>query len=407
MDQGIIVAILSVLFYLVNLLSGGSGQPIQSLDPPAVQQSYQVLGQSGMLVAEQITVRSAPSHEAKALGTVNQKNDSLVILDYTPGWYKIRPNSGPQGWVPEYAVSITPTERIELNKMVLGFFTPTSSTYDSLLDSSPHLTGVSPLGWELDSYGNITANFDPAEMGRSLYFAGNQELNTYAHLNVANFPTKLLGNEYLQTNTINQLVDMVDEWGLKGLVINFAQTIPDDQTELVGFVKALADQMKQKGLQTLVSLSWDPQVDYAPIAAAVDHIILQTGKVEVTAGPITALPELEAALQEMVQHVPPNKIILSLITSGFSWARSGLPQELSHGEVLALAARQGASVKWDPESMSPYFSYGNGQEVWFENRYSLKYKFELISKYKLGGVALRNLGQEDPEIWDTLDSLIR
>ncbi|HBG01979.1 MAG TPA: glycoside hydrolase, partial [Firmicutes bacterium] len=57
-----------------------------------------------------------------------------------------------------------------------------------------------------------------------------------------------------------------------------------------------------------------------------------------------------------------------------------------------MAAKQGASVKWDTDSKTPYFIY-NGGEVWFENRYSLKNKIDLAEDFNLGGLALQNLGQ--------------
>ena len=79
---------------------------------------------------------------------------------------------------------------------------------------------------------------------------------------------------------------------------------------------------------------------------------------------------------------------------------------LSHEQVMDLAARQGAKIRWDSVSMTPYFHYGNGHEVWFENRYSMKYKLELVAKYNLAGAALGNLGQEDPEIWDSAAELL-
>ena len=68
---------------------------------------------------------------------------------------------------------------------------------------------------------------------------------------------------------------------------------------------------------------------------------------------------------------------------------------------MELAAAQGAKIRWDSASLTPYFQYGNGREVWFENRYSLKQKLELVSKYKLAGTALVNLGQEDPAVWES------
>lgn len=406
MDQGIIVAILSILFYLANLLGGGAGQPIQSLDPPAMQQSYQVLGQAGEIVVDSITVRSGPSSETEALGTVHKENGKLILLDQTEGWYRIRPNIGPTGWVPAYAVSITPTQREEQNQMVLGVYTPGTSAYGSLIENGPNLTSVAPFGWKLDSYGGLVANFDPQEMGRSLYFAGNQELKSYGHVELSSNPSRILNNAYLQENSKEQLVNMVEEWGLKGLLIELNYVPGSEQAQLFEFIKSLATTLESKGFKTLLGLPWNEDIDYLAASKVVDYIVLRSATEKNAPGPLAPLPELEASLKAISKTVDPNKIILALETSGLDWSRTGTSEKLSHEEVLELAARQGANVRWDADSMSPYFQYGNGREVWFENRYSLKYKLELVPKYRLGGIALLNLGQEDPEVWATISSLI-
>ncbi len=124
-------------------------------------------------------------------------------------------------------------------------------------------------------------------------------------------------------------------------------------------------------------------------------------------GPSAAQPELDRMLAEVTQAVQAGKIILALPTSGLDWPRAGQARVLSHAEVMELAAAQGAKIRWDSASLTPYFQYGNGREVWFENRYSLKQKLELVSKYKLAGTALVNLGQEDPAVWESAAALLR
>ncbi len=88
---------------------------------------------------------------------------------------------------------------------------------------------------------------------------------------------------------------------------------------------------------------------------------------------------------------------------GLDWPETGQPTVLSHGgEVLELAARRGADIKWDNASQTPYFRYGAGHEVWFENRYSIKHKLELAAEFRLAGVAFMQFGLEDPDVWNVL-----
>lgn len=403
MNQGIIVAILSILFYLTNLLGGGTGQPMQPVDPPTKQQSYYVLGQGGKITADSATVRSGPSSEAEPLGTV-KKHTRVTILDQNDNWYKIRPEIGSEGWIPEYVLTIQANQPKEEGQEILGYYPGGEMAYESLLNNGSRLTGVAPLGWELDSYGGLKADFDPEDMGRSLYFAGNQELRTYALVRVASSPSRLITTPYLQENSINQIINMLEEWGLTGVLLDLAYIPGTEQPQLFQFVETLATKLDQKSLRTILALPWDASIDYATASAAVDYLVLNSTAQQRggNPGPSGAVSEMEVMLQEVVELVIPQKIILTIATGGLDWPRSGLPQPLSHKEILALAASQGASVKWDPEARTPFFKYGAGNEVWFENHYSVKYKLELAQKYNLGGIALLNLGQEDPEIWERL-----
>lgn len=402
MNQGIIVGILSILFYLTNLLGGGQGQPIKHVDPPMSQQSYAVLGQSGTIIADRVTLRRSPSGDAQALGTAI-KGAPIIILDKKDNWYKIRPRSGVEGWIPDYALAVQETVPSQPDQVVLGFYPGGELAYDSLLANGTKLTGLSPLGWQLDRYGKLDASFDPEEVGRSLYFAGNREMDTYAHVRIAANPSRLLEADYLREDTINRLLSVVDEWGLKGVVLDLAYVPGSEQAELFRFLEATSAKLRQEEKTTMVALPWDATIDYETAANAVDYLILKTAAEPVhgQVGPRASAPEVEAMVQEIVGRVTPDKIILSISTGGVHWSRTGIPQSFSHQDVLELAAKQGASVKWDTDSKTPYFIY-NGGEVWFENRYSLKYKIDLAEDFNLGGLALQNLGQEDAEIWTRL-----
>ncbi|MDI9440311.1 MAG: glycosyl hydrolase family 18 protein [Limnochordia bacterium] len=406
MARGVIVTLLSILFYFTTLLGGQAPHPVEPMAPPAQQRTYEVLGQTALLAADAVTVRSGPSAEADALGVIKKDTARVIILDHQAGWYKVHLSSGLSGWVPEHALTIVPSVPKPLDRLIVGYFEPGEAAYDTLLAHSTKLTATAPLGWSLDSYGGITADFDPQEMGRSLYFAGNQELLTFAHVRVPASPTRLLSSAYLQQQAISQLVNVVAEWGLKGLIIHFDYVPEGEQYELFSFLQGLQAELAAKGGRTLVSFPWDENLDYAAASRAADYVVLQGSRDTKEPGPLAALVELDQMLAAITKTVDARKIILALSTSGLDWPRTGGAQVLSHEQVMDLAARQGAKIRWDSVSMTPYFHYGNGHEVWFENRYSMKYKLELVAKYNLAGAALGNLGQEDPEIWDSAAELL-
>lgn len=402
MNQGILVSILSIFLYLSSLLGGGQGQPIESLDPPLGQQSYAVLGRSGVVAVDRITLRRSPSLEAQALGTVTREA-KVTVLDHIENWYKIRPRTGVEGWVPDYAVIVQESVETGGDQIVLGFFPGGLLAYESLLENGAKLTGLSALGWELDRYGKLSASFDHEEMGRTLYLAGNREMDTYAHIRLAVEPSYLLELEHLQQDTLAQILDLVDEWGLKGVLLDLAYLPGSEQNALFGFLNNLADNLRQEGKKSMAALPWDASIDYGAAGEAVDYLVLKTSPDPLPGQPGSgaSTAEVEAMLQEITASVAPETLILGLSTGGIHWPRSGLPRSLSHQEVLELAAQEGARVKWDTASKLPFFTY-NGGEVWFENRYSLQYKMDLAEEFRLGGLALFNLGQEDDQIWARL-----
>lgn len=407
MNRGAVVALLSFLFYFTTILGGEAPQPVETLVPPAEQASYEVLGQAAQIALDAVTVRSAPSAQAEALGVIKKDTPRVLILDKQDGWYRIRPSSGPTGWVPEHAVAITHTAPKLLDQIVLGFYEPGGAAYETLLEHSDKLTAVAPLGWSLDSYGGLNAGFDPQEMGRSLYFAGNQELLTFAHVQLNHNPAPMLQSPALQRNAISRLGQIVEEWGVNGLILHLAYTPSAEQAELFAFAAALRQELAARGGRLLLSLPFKDGLDYGAAAQAGDYLVLRSAPELTEPGPSAAQPELDRMLAEVTQAVQAGKIILALPTSGLDWPRAGQARVLSHAEVMELAAAQGAKIRWDSASLTPYFQYGNGREVWFENRYSLKQKLELVSKYKLAGTALVNLGQEDPAVWESAAALLR
>lgn len=402
MNQGIIAAVLSILFYLTSLLSGGQGQAIQPAEPPVTQQSYTVIGQAGTVVADRITVRHSPSADGKPLGTVS-RNTSLTILDQSGSWYKIRPRLGTEGWVPDFAVAVRDVQRQETDFRILGFYPGGDEAYESLIENGAKLSGIAPLGWRLDSYGQLSADpgFAPEEVGRSLYFAGNQKMDTFAHVQVGASPSPLLSDEKLQADSIRQFLAAISEWGLKGALVDIDYIPQAEQQELFEFLKTLKAKLGQEGLTVIVALPWNENIDYELAAEAGNYIVLKANAPD-QPGPLTPYPEARAMLEEVTSALPADKIILAVTTGGTAWSEAGSPVSLSHREVLELAAQEGASIKWDANAKTPYFQCGSGRRVWFENRYSIKYKLDLAEEFGLGGLALKNLGEEDSEIWARL-----
>ncbi|HHY15804.1 MAG TPA: SH3 domain-containing protein [Firmicutes bacterium] len=398
MGKAVIVAFLSILFYLTNLLGGGQ-QQLPPVNEPAVQHSYGVLGQQAIVLPERAVLRHAPDSQGEIVGTIMQ-NEAVLILDERAGWYKIKPESQTEGWIPKYAVGLTQVEKSTSEKIILGYYSGEQQAYESLLAQSPQLTGIAPLRWRLTQDGTVLNEFEPEKIGRGLYFAGNQKLGTYAYLGLPPDPEAFLDQDVLWADSFAAIENAITEWGLKGVLLDSGALT---QKRLFDFASGLRTHLREQGLLTLLALEWEQELDWAAAAEGADLIIVNTADLTAAAaGPLASTADVREMLSSIVQKTAPEKIILGLANVGLDWSETGQPTVLSHGEVLELAARRGADIKWDNASQTPYFRYGAGHEVWFENRYSIKHKLELAAEFRLAGVAFMQFGLEDPDVWNVL-----
>ena len=86
----------------------------------------------------------------------------------------------------------------------------------------------------------------------------------------------------------------------------------------------------------------------------------------------------------------PERVLLGLAGYGYDWPREGTARSLTHPQVMALFEEQrrltpGLTLRWDGTAKSPYFHYGSGNQVWFENRESHGAKLQIAEPVRPGG----------------------
>lgn len=433
MGQSIIAVVLTILFYITSLFGGGTSNtsvPNQYQYTPSQQEqsSSSIIGQTAVVLGNKVTVRSGPGTDYTAVSSVD-KGLEVTLLEAKDGWYKVRFASGQNGWIAGYLLNVLPYSSVLKNstsgKMVLGYYLLNNQSYESMLENSQVLTGIAPWSWELDSYGGLQASFDEEKLGETLQFAGNKGLETYALIhNLQNgyfdsqTATNLLNNSIAQERAINNIYQTLLDWGMKGVNIDLENVPAKDRELLTDFIRKLSQKLRTADLITTIAVpaktvddlnnNFSGAYDYEALSQYADYIVIMAYDQHYSKGdpgPISSIEWVEQVIDFALSKTSKDKIILGIPGYGYNWSKTG-GTGVTYEQAMELAAQEGVSVKWHSQYKVPYFSYGNGNQVWFENRYSTKYKLDLVKKYDLAGIALWRLGQEDPAVWETISKAL-
>jgi spore germination protein len=220
---------------------------------------------------------------------------------------------------------------------------------------------------------------------------------------------------------IESIVTLVRQEDFAGIDIDYEELAADDRDAFSRFIARLADALhaEDKILSVDVFAKSSDQgyddrneaQDYAALGRAADQVRLmaydwhwQSGP----AGPIAPAGWVRSALSYAVSEIPAEKVVLGIPTYGYAWAGP----VGSEGRLVSWLAAYGLSqeldvpVQWDETAQSPWFMYQDDQGVdhtiWFENSQSITAKLELAQTYRIGGVFVWLVGDEDDGIWPVI-----
>lgn len=223
--------------------------------------------------------------------------------------------------------------------------------------------------------------------------------------------SKILNNENLTTNFLNNILRKVKEKNYKGVNIDFEYVKEDDKDVYEAFMKKAYSFFKNQRYYFTTSLA--PKVsknqegllytahNYEVAGKNNDLIILMTyewGYTYSESMPVSPLNKVESVLKYAVSEIQSNKILMGIPNYGYDYTlpyeKGKAAKSLTLDDARELAFNNNAEIKYYKEAETPYFKYKKDDvlhEVQYDNAYSFYKKLELIDEYNLGGISIWTL----------------
>ncbi|USB33987.1 S-layer homology domain-containing protein [Paenibacillus sp. YPG26] len=230
----------------------------------------------------------------------------------------------------------------------------------------------------------------------------------------------ILTDQARSAAAIKLIGDLVRNYSLDGINLDFENVYPSDRAALTSFVRNLAVRLHQEEAVLSVCVSpdlgtdWTEAFDYAALGAAADYMVLM-GYDEhwgggSTAGSVSSLPWLQRGLDRLVAVVPAGKVILALplYTRDWSLNRNGAAvssAELTLIQQNRLVAQYGLRPKWNGGIQQYTAEYTSGavrHRIWMEDGRSLSRKYAMGASRRVAGFAYWYVNSESADVWPAL-----
>ncbi len=299
--------------------------------------------------------------------------------------------------------------------MVLGYYVPGLSAWKDLVAHASQITAIAPLWYSLTT-SNTLHNLGPNEAFVTSW-AHAHHIQVYPLVINGYGNDNMLQSASIRSQEIADLLSVAKQDNYDGFNIDFESLNNPDEAGLDAFVAKLAHRLHQMGKKLIVSVG--PRTsnnngyhvyNYQALGSSADYVDLMlyddhdnTGP----AGPVAPLSWAQSITQYAEATIPSSKILVGLAGYGYDWASTG-STEINVPQALSLANKYG--VNWIGGAVQePEITYtvnGVTHTVWYENAASDALKAAWVGQDHLGGVALWDLGEEDPGFWPMLQKTL-
>lgn len=361
-----------------------------------------------------------------------EANEQVVYIEETNNWAEVRSKDGTIGYVKKEDlgnVEVTREAKEYIDKvegkvnLVWDYYSEYAKAPDRTGETMDGVNVVSPSFFSLErgSNGEIydNAKDDGAEY---IEWAHNNNYQVWAMFsnNSLKDTTSQILNDYEKRETmIENLMDLVEEYNLDGVNVDFENMNESDKDVYSRFLIELAPRLKKIGKTLSVDVTapdgsetWSLCFDRNTIANVADYIVFMTydqyGTSSNKAGTTAGYNWVEANVKKFLgqEDVDPEKIILGIPLYMRLWEEeedgTAKPEVVNMRNMFDVLPENQVAT-WDEELKQYYVEYeedGKKYKMWIENEKSVGEKINLANQYNLAGIAFWEKDREtNDEFW--------
>lgn len=359
-------------------------------------------------------------------------NEQVVYIEETNNWAEVRSKDGTIGYIKKEDlgnVEVAREAKEYIDKvegkvnLVWDYYSEYAKAPDRTGETMDGVNVVSPSFFSLErgSNGEIydNAKDDGAEY---IEWAHNNNYQVWAMFsnNSLKDTTSQILNDYEKRETmIENLMDLVEEYNLDGVNVDFENMNESDKDVYSRFLIELAPRLKKIGKTLSVDVTapdgsetWSLCFDRNTIANVADYIVFmaydQYGTNSNKAGTTAGYNWVEANVKKFLgqEDVDPEKIILGIPLYMRLWEEeddgTAKPEVVNMRDMFDVLPENQVAT-WDEELKQYYVEYeedGKKYKMWVENEKSVGEKINLANQYNLAGIAFWEKDREtNDEFW--------
>ncbi|MHB1015799.1 MAG: polysaccharide deacetylase family protein [Desulfurivibrionaceae bacterium] len=216
-----------------------------------------------------------------------------------------------------------------------------------------------------------------------------------------------------QDQFIANLKGQLKSMGAGGVIIDWEQVDPSYRAAMTALLDKIASALHADAMQLWLCVPMGRELnvlDLDALAEHVDHFVamLHDENSETDPpGPIASWEWFNGWLDTMTEYGEPAQWVLDLGSYGYDWAEGEKEAEtVRFQDVMSRAGRSSlSSCDFDAPTYNPHFVYedaGAVHTLWFLDAATFLNQLKAGRAHHVGGVAISQLGMEDPGVWQVL-----